>query len=347
MGTRRFGVPAALVAAAVTGGAACYSSGRMEGDADPEDGSGGDAAEGGDVAGDDGGVCEGSSHWELVPWPIDGVELVNAPSRYGGTDRLRLRVRAPSYECYRLGRVDVDVMTGDATDFVTLTAYVWRHVGDVLCADLELDAAWIVEIEGRQQGNWMAVVADGHAAGGEDLLRYGRETCSVVPDCACYSGTPPGPGLEWNDCLTDCSCASGLSCLGYWGMEGPLASCLRGCNDFLDCGAEEWCQEPVPDGVPWICASGDQCSDGRRCPSGFTCVTDTGDAWNRCVDLRGAPTVVPCASDADCAVGELCVLGLRPTPTCEIPCPRDEDCPGRGDGVLVCGTASICVPLGG
>jgi len=166
-----------------------------------------------------------------------------------------------------------------------------------------------------------------------------------VPECACYAGTPPGTGAEWSDCLTDCSCAEGLSCLGYWGVGGPLWSCSRGCNDFRDCGLSERCLPPVPDGAPWICEGGDQCGFDwlPPCPLGFECQLDVGDAPNACVDRRSAPSSRPCACDLDCGVGELCLLGFRDTPSCEMPCLRDEDCP---EDWLVCGTANVCVPLG-
>ncbi len=297
-----------------------------------------------DVADDGGTVCEGDWHWQLEPWPIESVTLVNAPSHYGATDRLRVELSARSGSCYRLGRVQADVLSGDATDFVTLTALLWHAVGDVVCTDDEFRAEWNVEIEGRRHGNLRVVVADIVSPGA--LLEYGREVaCSGVPECACYPGSPPGTGTEGSDCLTDCSCAAGLSCLGSWGVAGPWWSCARGCNDVLDCGADEQCIPPVPDGMPWICTWGDQCNDDwlPPCPFGFECVSDATDAPDRCVDRRSAPSVRPCTCDLDCATGELCLVGLRETPHCEIPCLGDEDCPGDW---LVCGTANICVPLG-
>ena len=298
-----------------------------------------------DVVDDGGTACESAWHWELEPWAIESVELWHEPSRLGTTDRLRVLVRAPSSNCYRLGRLQVVVSPGDATDFVTLSAFVWRKVGPVVCHDEELAVYRNVELEGRQHGNLRVVVVDGHSPGGGLRLEYGREPCSGVPDCACYPGTPAGTGTEWSDCRTDCSCAAGLSCLGFWGLAGPLWNCSRGCNDVLDCEPLEQCLPPVPDGSPWVCTFGDQCNDDwlPPCPFGFECVSDATDAPNRCVDRRSAPSVRPCTCDLDCATGELCLIGLRDTPHCEIPCRQSEDCP---EDWLVCGTASICVPLG-
>jgi hypothetical protein len=299
-----------------------------------------DAGVDGDV--DGGTVCEGSSHWELVPWPIDSTTLLSEPARFGATDRLRVEVSAPSDSCYRLGRVDVVVSPGDATDFVTISAYLWYAVGDVACTEWEYRAAWNVEIEGRQHGNFQVAVVDGNNPAGASL-RYGREMCSGVPDCACGPGAPAGYGLEGSECRTDCSCAAGLSCLGYWGVGGPLWECSRGCNDFVDCAPMEQCLVPVPDGNPWVCVLGDQCDDpSPYCPDGFECLHDATDAPNRCVDRRAAPTVRPCTCDLDCGLGELCVLGPRATPSCEIPCLRNEDCP---EGWLACGTTNVCVPM--
>jgi hypothetical protein len=296
-----------------------------------------------DVPGETHVACDMTYHWELDPRAIESAELVSEPARYGATDRIRIQVRMRS-ACERLGRVTVSVMPGDATDFVTLYAFAWAPRG-LDCPPSAPLVPWIVEIEGRQQGNLMAVVDDGHNPGGLGF-RYGREMgCSGVPECACYGGAPPGDGPEWSDCLTDCSCLEDLSCITYFGVAGPLASCARGCNDFLDCGTSETCLEPVPDGAPWVCTIGDQCTDDEPCPAGFECVRDTADAPNACVDRRAAPMVGDCDCDEQCPVGQRCVLGMRAEPTCEIPCLRNADCPDRGTGIFVCGTASICVPL--
>jgi hypothetical protein len=303
-----------------------------------------DAPDADDAPGEIPAWCDVLYHWELEERTIAGATLVSEPARYGTTDRIRVEVQLLS-SCERLGRVTASVMPGDATDFVTLYADAWAPHG-LDCLPSAPLVPWIVEIEGRGDGNLRVVVTDGHSPGGGVRLDYNREIgCSGVPDCECGPGTPIGDGAEWSDCMTDCSCATDLSCITYFGVAGPLASCARSCNDFLDCGTSQMCLEPVPDGPPWVCTVGDQCSDDEPCPDGFECVRDTGDAPNTCVDRRAPPTVGACDCDEQCPAGQRCVLGMRAEPTCEIPCLRNADCPGRGGGLFVCGTAGICVPL--
>jgi hypothetical protein len=192
----------------------------------------------------------------------------------------------------------------------------------------------------------MAAVADEGNSGGDELLRYGREVgCSGVPECACHEGTPPGTATEGSPCLTDCSCAEGLSCIGSYGVAGPYSACARPCNDFLDCRSDETCMEPVPDGMPWVCAGPmDQCSDRVPCPDGFECVSDTMDAPNRCADRRTWRTVSPvCACDEECAPGERCIGSTDPPrgALCAVPCLRDAECGGGGS--FFCGPGNACL----
>ena len=329
----------------------CEGGTNLAGDGGPGDGrvdeAGDDAAVREDVGhpDDTGGSdasCVTPSHWELAPRTIDNV-MSWGTSRLGATDRLRIEVQMLS-ACDRLGRVDVEAMPGDATDRVTIRAYAWQPTG-LSCPPSAPLVPWTVEIEGRQQGNIRVVVADGNSPGGGLRLEYEREACAGGPECACSAGDPPGTGVEWADCLTDCSCAAGLSCIGSYGLAGPTWSCLRGCNDFLDCAFAEQCVEPVPDGVPLVCLMGDQCDDGTPCPDGFECMRDTMDAPNSCADRREPSTMRSCSCDEPCGTGQLCLLGMRAEPTCDIPCLRSVDCPDRGTETWVCGTAGICVPL--
>jgi hypothetical protein len=184
------------------------------------------------------------------------------------------------------------------------------------------------------------LVTDGNNPGGGTRLDYDREiACSGPSDCFCTSSAPAGTGAEGSECRTDCSCGPGLSCIGEYTLGGPTWTCLRPCNDFLDCGSDESCSEPVPDGIPWVCVgSWDQCSTDHPCPDGFDCVRDTADAPNRCVDRRSAeprPDAALCSCDGDCAVGERCVSDGMATPSCAIPCLRGVDCPLRGEPGVV------------
>jgi hypothetical protein len=294
------------------------------------------------------GGCTTPVHWELQPRTIAEVANVGiVPGRIGAADRLRVQVQLLS-SCEVLARVDVSVESGDATDAVTLRAWAWVQSG-LDCLPVAPLVPWNVTVPGRSQGNLNVNVLDGHSPGGGLRLNYGRETpCWDLPECACRAGDPAGTSTYGSECYTDCSCAEGLACLGNYGMSGESWNCLRPCNDFLDCADGESCPDPVPDGIPWVCESyGDACTDDEPCPDGFACRLDATDASNRCDDERANPAAAPCTCDGDCLPGERCTIGLRATPTCEIPCGRSVECPGRGDGFLVCGTASVCVPLEG
>ncbi|MBI5502506.1 MAG: hypothetical protein HY907_19840 [Deltaproteobacteria bacterium] len=318
-------------------------------DAAPSDGVDGVVDDGGasDAANEDAGVeasCTTEAHWELELRTIEEVDLVDVePARYGATDRLRIQVRLRS-ACERLGRVDVELTAGGATDFASLRAWAWVPRG-LDCPPSAPLVPWIVLFPGREQGNFRVLVEDGGSPGGGLRLEYGREIgCSGIPECECHAGTPAGTATEGSPCVTDCSCAEGLSCIGSYGVGGPYWACARPCNDLLDCGPYEICEEPVPDGMPWVCSGPtDQCSTDRPCPDGFDCVTDTGDAPNACVDRRAwEPLGTPCGCDETCGGAGNCVGSTDPpvAPRCVIPCLRDVDC--DPDGSWFCSWDNTC-----
>jgi len=289
--------------------------------------------------------CVNTYYWELQPRMITNVTLLNSTvPRVGVTDRLVVEVQLLS-ACEFLGAVDVTINPGDATDFVSLLASAWAPVG-LDCPPSAPLVTWIVNVPGREQGNFRVVVTDESSPGGGLRLEYGRETCSGHPDCQCYYATPPGPGAEWSDCITDCSCGAGLSCIGYFGVAGPLWSCVRPCNDFLDCRTTEECLPPIPDGAPFVCSHpADTCETSEDCPEGFECMA-TELAWY-CADRRALTISSPCNCDEQCPAGQRCVLSYRDVPTCEVPCLRTADCPphdGESD-LYVCESWGVCEHL--
>jgi hypothetical protein len=196
-------------------------------------------------------TCTEPSSWSLQPRRIDSVSTIGS-LRMGATERLQVEVQLQS-GCEILGQVNVNVMPGDATDFIELSAFAWVPSNTACTPDAPI-VERVIAIPGREQGNFQAVVSDANNPDGGMLVRYGRETCSGPPECQCWSGSPPGPGGEWSECLTDCSCASGLSCIGYFSLGGPLWNCLRTCSDFFDCPTGEGCPPAVPDGPAYVCS---------------------------------------------------------------------------------------------
>jgi len=289
--------------------------------------------------------CLEPSSWSLQPRGIYQVIPIDN-TRMGATERLEVDVQLLS-GCEILGQINVGIMQGDATDFIELAAFAWVPSNMACTPDAPI-ATRMIAIPGREQGNLMAVVTDASDPDGGELVRYGRDPCSGPPECQCWSGTPPGPGGEGSDCLTDCSCASGLSCIGYWGLGGPLWSCLRICSDFFDCNLGEACVPAILDGPSHVCEGTgvDQCGNDDDCPAGFRCaITEHG---NFCSDQRAFPSMQPCICDADCPAGQLCTnTPMAENTLCQVPCLTSSQCPNPDVDVFVCGTPAVCVPLEG
>jgi hypothetical protein len=287
-------------------------------------------------------ACAEPSSWSLQPRRIQSVSTVG-PHRMGATERLQVEVQLLS-GCEILGQINVGIMQGDVIDLIVLAAFAWVPSAVACTPDAPI-AMRMVVIPGREQGSLTAVVSDVHNPDGDELVRYGRVLCSGSPECQCRSGSPPGPGIEWSDCLTDCSCAEGLSCIGYSSLRGPDWSCLRPCSDFFDCYTGEVCITNVDDGPEYVCSGlGDQCENDTHCPEGFRCAIS--EHGNFCDDQRVFPSMQPCTCDADCPVGQLCTsTPMAENTLCQIPCLTSGQCPNPDADVLVCGTDAVCVPL--
>ncbi|MBW2261434.1 MAG: hypothetical protein JRG91_05610 [Deltaproteobacteria bacterium] len=282
--------------------------------------------------------CDPEVHWTLQERTIHSVTLVDGIARVGVTQRYVVEVELRS-GCEVLAGIDVTTISGGATDQVGLAAFAWVPVG-IDCTPVAPIVERIVSIPGRDQGNLHVVVVDDHSPGGGLRLTYDRDPCSGVPDCMCYPDTPAGDGGEWAECMTDCSCAAGLSCIGYFGLAGPMWNCVRICSDFMDCNPGETCLPPILDGAPYVCSrEGDLCEDDVDCPAGFTC-THTSLA-SFCEDARTEPTGLPCACDDQCPAGHICI-DPGDGPVCEIPCLSDTWCPETTPMPPECTDRFIC-----
>jgi hypothetical protein len=292
----------------------------------------------------DAGTCEQPWYWERAARAIYGVSLANgAPPRVGVTEQLLVEVQLLSGSCEALAGVEASIVSGNATDFVELRAFVWRVAGSALCTPDAPIVSTVVLVPGREQGNMRVVVADGANPSGEPVLTYDRTWCSGMPDCQCFPGSPAGAGQEYAQCLTDCSCAAGLACIGALGLVGPGWSCRRPCADDRDCADFQFCARYVADSAAWVCEGGSQCQGDGDCPEGFVC--EERGSLRTCADERSIPTLLPCTCDAECPGGERCSVVRGDTPTCEVWCQDDADCPLVAQGWTVCGTPQVCVPL--
>ncbi len=287
------------------------------------------------------GYCPAQVHWKVETRTIEHVTLADGTARLGTTQRLAVGVRMRS-GCESLAGVRVDPVSGGATDFVNLLASAWVPVGLDCTPDAPI-VERIVSLPGRGQGNLRVVVMDDSTLGGAIRLTYDREECPVT-GCYCPLEAPPGTATSWADCTTDCSCAQGLSCVGYHGIGGPLYSCVRACSDDMDC-MEGFgrCNPLVLDGAPWVCSGrASTCEELEPCPPGFDCVWSL-EFGALCRDSRSAATGVICECDDDCPAGHMCVESASPEPICEIPCMSADHCPGMLADPMVCSSGWTCV----
>jgi len=282
--------------------------------------------------------CDTEVYWTRAPRMIDTVELVDGMARAGVTERYVVAVVLQS-GCELLAGIDLRLEPGDATDFVGLAASAWMPVG-LDCPPVAPVVERVVAIPGRLHGNLRVVVIDDNAPGGGLRLTYDRDPCSGVPECMCGPDTPPGSGAEWSDCRTDCSCADGLSCIGYFGIGGPMWSCARICSDFRDCETRETCLPAILDGAPHVCSwDGDLCDGDEDCPPGFTCTFT--DLASFCSDSREGPTGRECECDSDCPEGHLCI-DAGAGAACEIPCLTTAWCPETPIEGPICTNQYVC-----
>jgi hypothetical protein len=293
----------------------------------------------------DAGTCEQPWYWERTTRAIHSLGFANgAPPRLGVTEQLLVGVQLLSGSCEALAGVEAAIMPGNATDFIELTAWVWRVAGSVPCTPDAPIVSTVVLVPGRGQGNLRVVVADATTTPGGVSLTYQREMCSGMPDCQCYPGSPAGSGQEFATCLTDCSCAAGLSCIGAIDFVGEAWHCRRPCADDYDCRPGETCAKYVADSAAWVCESWGGCQDAGDCGEGFTCEPDASGALV-CVDRRPVPTMQDCTCDAQCPPGQRCSRVWGNETQCAVWCQDDADCPAAGQSWLVCGTPQVCLPL--
>ena len=226
-------------------------------------------------------------------------------------EAVRVRIGVPLRTgCDTLGDVTVDAMPGNATDFVRISARVWK--GSAACGPVQ-SVPRVITIDGSMLGNLELQVHDG-APGGTLALQITRQP-PLSMSCAAIA-----LGLI---CQNDCQCqkADGRAHC----VAGPITVCTIPCNEDVDCPPErQHChQTPTDSGDTFVCDPDLEGCCAGGCPFGEAC---TG-----CVCKSIAkPTSAGCMCDRDCGAGELCSSDHG----CFVPCTDVAECaPGQN----VCG----------
>jgi len=242
-------------------------------------------------AGEDGGASgQCVSHQRSATPVADLIVLADNPS-YGALFRIEFDV--PLRPCDAFADVAVQVMPGDATDLVKLTAFAWQGSGRcdgpviavrrnvALSEELGLSSPNIMVVDGAPGSTQVAsLTVEPMSSGG----------CSAVPaDGACQ---------------LDCQCAA----------TDPALRCVDGtCN--LPCSVDVDCPSNMVCGSYLIChpLQGNGCAEG--CNWSESCVL------HRC-EVSAEASGGNCSCDGDCGQGQLCD-GHH----CLIPCTTVADCP--------------------
>jgi hypothetical protein len=226
------------------------------------------------------------------------------------TDRaVRLAVSFPLRPCDEPAGIDVAIAPGNATDFVSITAYRWEGSGPA-CSGLGTDVVRGVVIgDERLLTNLRIVVRDTQRGVGDLTLTPGRAqpgSCVAVAD-----GQP---------CERDCQCLTG----------NARARCIpttTGARCGVPCGTDADCPTSAPD-----CANR---ADGRArvCGPRAQCCDEMDDchrplACERCFcvapDPAQPPFSIACACDGDCPQGTICDGGRG---RCVLSCETTAQCP--------------------
>ena len=268
----------------------------------------------------DAGACAMHTYVEV---PLGAFGLLDG--RLQSRMAFRFIVDVPGGPCDVPGPIDVVVQPGNATDFVGLTAHLWRSTStDPACAATSSHFTRDVTLDANAPLSSPSLLVRDQAAGAV------REATFAVANARGGPCLSAGPRME---CNQDCDCAAGGG--GRCVLEGEVGGvCLSPCSEDTDC---------VASGVGLSCADGqlavracgwfDDCVLRGACPFGQTC---TGMNPPHCTPPPGDGIGRACSCDGDCALGGVCA----PAGRCVMPCVTSNDCPAP----LVCAGAAGCSP---
>jgi hypothetical protein len=257
-----------------------------------------DGGDGGSSARLDGGQCVAHS---LSTVRLDALQLVDPAEALHRQQAVRVRADIPFQPgCDIPADVAVDVAAGNETDFVTITARVWRSDERAGCGAPAIDSR-VLPIA---SANFRVHVSDG-APGA-------TRTLDIV------LGSPVGAGCGaiavGGACQRDCECQASDPAASCVPVSPTMALCALSCTVDADCAtaARPRCHQGAT--PPDTCdAVGDGCC-ARGCPFGEAC--------DSCV-CRPSPRAAgaSCRCDGDCDALALCAGGR-----CVAPCARSSEC---------------------
>jgi hypothetical protein len=246
-------------------------------------------------AGSDG--CAAFAHHHLETVPLTLLVAADYQARIGRAVRVRVGVPLRG-GCDVLGQIDVGVMPGNATDFVTVVAHRW--VGEGMSCPDAAAVERVLVLDGA--GNLRVAVRD--AAPGATLATT-INLGAPMGDCA--------PAMLHGVCELDCQCTgTGQRCIetGF-----GFAQCEVPCNEGVDCldaGLASCGKDSVCQGPPG-CRSDADCGFGQTC------------GMAACRPSQTAAADMPCGCDAECGPGGLCKLTVD-LAYCVLPCGTSADC---------------------
>lgn len=277
-----------------------------------------------DAPPEESGICIES---RLVAVPVTSIELLEAPLFIDQVMALRVLVEFPYRAgCEHPGPVTVDVLPGNATDLVSITAHVWQSDDPGPC--LAGNAQRMLVLSDHPWISSPHLVVMDAAPGGTIKIDVGVAGAGSS-DCS-----PRTPGQP---CARDCQCEATTSSARCVPTAQSAGICAVPCNDNENCPEPTHTCSVAPTSTtpPWccvgasdFCVTGDNCTFGRRCIDGRCRLAQD-------VDPR------PCACGAECGLGQVCDGASG---RCATPCTADATCPGIGGVQTSCVDGSCAFP---
>jgi hypothetical protein len=261
-------------------------------------------------------LCLGHHHQETTPLAL--LEPFDLPEGLAMGRAVRVRATVVLRAgCDVPGPIDVAVQPGDATDFVELTAHVWRSdLPDGACGSTSIARPVLVLSDaGAGVDNPRVSVRDA-APGGTLALVLELQP----PAKKCTAATLKA------QCTLDCQCETGAPTARCIPGSAAIGACYVPCSEDADCAAGDVCGAVDGLGLAMVCGPPHwpvPCRD-VDCPFGQRCVTDAGQ--ESCRPVQTATPETPCSCDAECGFGGVCALNVD-LAYCQIPCVTSNDCP--------------------